>query len=76
LILDRKQDIIKFAKEIRFVDGVKITRDSKNWCGFGKNQILDLVIRSMKLRKKDLQKFRTKEEIIHFLKALVTVQAS
>ena len=76
LILDRKQDILKFAKEIRFVDGVKITRDSKNWCGFEKNQILDIVIRSMKLKKKDLQKFRTKEEIIHFLKTLVTVQAS
>lgn len=71
ITLERKNDIIKFAKEVRFVDGVKIGKDSKNWCGFEKNQILDLAIKTFKLRKEDLEKFKTKEEIIEFLKSFL-----
>jgi hypothetical protein len=63
--------MIKFQKEIRFVDEVKISGKSKNWKGFEKNQILDLAIKTFKLKKKDLQHFKTKEEVINFLKSLL-----
>ena len=71
ITLEKKSDIIKFAKEVRFIDGVKIGRDSKNWRGFEKNQILDLAIKTFELRKKDLEKFKTKEEVIDFLKSFL-----
>ena len=70
-MLNKKSDLIKFAKEIRFVNGVKVTKNSKNWCGFEKNQILDLAIKTFELRKKDLEKFKTKEEVIDFLKSFL-----
>lgn len=71
VVLFKKRDIIKFRKEIGFVKGVKVTKDSKNWEGFGKNQILDLAIKTFELRKKDLENFKAKEEVIDFLKTLV-----
>ena len=36
ITLEKKKDILKFAREIRFIDGVKIGKDSKNWCGYVK----------------------------------------
>jgi len=50
---------------------VKISSKSKNWCGFEKNQILGLAIKTFGLKKKDLQHFKTKQEIVDFLKTLV-----
>ena len=75
IMLNKKSDLIKFAKEIRFVDGVKVTKNSKNWRGFEKNQILDLAIKTFELRKKDLEKFKTKEEVIDFLKSFLRAPA-
>ncbi len=71
VVLFRKQDIIKFRKEIGFVNGVKVTKDSKNWEGFEKNQILDLAIKTYKLKKKDLHEFKTKDDIIFSLKSTI-----
>lgn len=76
VILGKEKDIIKFKNEIGFVRGVKISRKSKNWEGFEKNQILNLAIKSFELKKKDLQQFKTKEEVVDFLKTLVPAQAS
>jgi hypothetical protein len=71
IVLFKKRDIIKFDKEIRFVDGVKISKKSKNWKGFEKNQIVSLAIKTFNLKKKDLERFKTKEEVINFLKHLL-----
>lgn len=71
IVLDEKNDIFRFQKEIGFVDGVKISRKSKNWIGFEKNKILELIVKTFQLRKKDLEKFSNKEEIINFLKTLL-----
>lgn len=71
LRLTRKTDIIKFSKDVAFISGVKISGKSKNWKGFEKNQILDLAIKTLKLRKKDLEKFKSKEEIVNFLKSVL-----
>jgi hypothetical protein len=71
VVLERRNDLIKFKKEIGFIPGVKVTKNSKNWEGFEKNQILNLLIKSFKLKKKDLQQFKTKEEVINFLKRLL-----
>ena len=46
LILERKSDIIKFAKEIRFVEGVKMSKRSK-WNYLTKNAVLDLILLSL-----------------------------
>lgn len=44
--LSKKDDIIKYATEIRFLDHVKVTNNSKRFSGMEKNQLLDLVVKS------------------------------
>ena len=69
--MEKKADILKFAKSVRFVPGVKIGGDSKVWKGFEKNQILDLAVKTLYLRKQDLDRFRTKLEAIGFIKSFI-----
>jgi len=69
VVLERKSDIIEFKRLIGFVEGVKISKKSKIWDGFDKTQILDLAIKTFDLKKKDLQRFKVREEIISFLKS-------
>lgn len=71
IVLERKNDIIKFQKEIGFVPNVKVTKNSKNWEGFEKNEILELAVKTLKFKKKDLKHFKSKKEVINFLKSLV-----
>lgn len=71
ITIEKIEDIKKFKEIIGFVKGIKIGKDSKNWDGFEKNQILSLAIRTMEFSKKDLQHFRTKEEVIDFLKSFL-----
>lgn len=71
ITIEKKEDILKFAKEIRFIPGVKIGGDSKFWKGFEKNQILDLAIKSLSLKKKNLEKFKKKDDVINFLRFFV-----
>jgi hypothetical protein len=72
VVLFKKQDIMKFRKEIGFIPGVKVTRDSKNWEGFEKNQILGLAIKTFELKKKNLDGFKSKDEVARFLKSMVS----
>ena len=44
--ISAKNDIIRYAKEIRFLDGVKITRNSRRFYGLEKNDLLDMVVQS------------------------------
>ena len=44
--ISAKNDIIRYAREIRFLDGVKITRNSKRFYGLEKNHLLDMVVQS------------------------------
>jgi len=67
----KQEDIIKFKEKIGFIPGVKVTAQSKVWEGFEKNQVLDLAVRTIGLKKKDLEKFKTKEEVINFLKSKI-----
>jgi hypothetical protein len=71
ITLEKKNDILKFAQEIRFIEGVRIGGDSKNWKGFEKNQILDFAVRTLNFTKKDLENFNTKEKVIDFFKLLL-----
>lgn len=68
--LERKSDIIRFAKEVRFVDGVKVTKN-KIWREKDKNVVLDLLVRTFKISQTELNKFKSKEEIINFLNNLL-----
>ncbi len=72
VVLERKLDIIKFKQLIGFVEGVQISKKSKIWEGFDKTQILDLAIKTFDLKKRDLQGFESREEIISFLKSFLT----
>ena len=71
VVIWKKSQIEKFHSIVGFVSGVKVTKDSKHWTGFEKSQILDLAVRTFDFKKKDLEKFRTREEIISFLKSFL-----
>jgi len=71
ITLEKKEDILKFAKEVRFVPEVKVGGDSKYWKGTEKNKVLDLAVRTLSLTKKDLKNFKTKEEVLRYLKSLL-----
>jgi intein/homing endonuclease len=74
ITLERKKEILKFAKRIRFVSGVKIGGDSKIWKGFEKNQILDMAVKTFDLRKQNLEKYESKHELIELLKSFISTQ--
>jgi len=63
--LTRKEDILRFSREIRFIDGVKISRKSRRWSGIEKNVILDIVA---KLCEEGKNSFRSFEEWENFCK--------
>ena len=46
--LTTREDLIKFYKTIGFVRSVKIINHSKNFCGFEKNKLLSLLVKSYK----------------------------
>ncbi len=71
ITLERKEDILKFAKEVRFVPKVALGGDSKYWKGFEKNEVLDLAVKTLPFSKKDLEKFKTKEEVLGYLRNLM-----
>ena len=69
IVLERKKDILKFSKEIRFVDGVKMAKNSI-WSERTKNEVLELAVKSFGIKENEINKFGSKEEIINFLKSL------
>ena len=50
--LTKRSDITRFAKEIRFLNGIKIGRDSRRFQGIEKNELLDMVSESYENPKK------------------------
>ena len=74
ITLERKNDILRFSKDVRFISKIKVGGDSKNWKGFEKNQILDLAVKTLGFKKKKLEKFKSKKEIIDFLKSQIHPQ--
>lgn len=70
IALVRKQDMVKFQREIRFVDGVKVTKN-KIWGGNDKNAILDLLVKTFDIKQNEINQFNSKEEIITFLKSFL-----
>jgi intein/homing endonuclease len=69
VVLERKEDLIKFQKEVRFVDGVKVTKNGI-WSGMDKNNVLDILVKTFEIPQSFIDKFSSKEEIINFLKTL------
>jgi len=68
ILLTKKKDIVKFAREIRFLDGVKVTKDSRNWEGFEKNSVLDFAVESYSIKQDAIRNFNRKE-LISFIKS-------
>jgi len=68
--LEKKNDILKFAQEVGFVEGVKVGQN-KIWKGKDKNAILNLLVRTFKISQTELNKFKSKEEIINFLNSFL-----
>jgi len=70
IALTSKRDMIKFQKEIGFVNGVKVAQN-KIWSENDKNAILDLLVKTFNIKQEEINKFGSKEEIISFLKSLM-----
>ncbi|MAG52387.1 MAG: hypothetical protein CMH62_00320 [Nanoarchaeota archaeon] len=70
--MQKKEDIKRFFKEVKFVKGAKI-RKSKYWNGFEKNKLLDYVVNYMQKDNK-LRNLRrtTKEKVIEHIKKQLT----
>lgn len=71
ITLERKDDILNFFQNVKFIPGVKVGGDSTNWKGFEKNQILELAVKTFDLDKSKLKIFETKEQVINFLKSQI-----
>ena len=71
VILTKKKDLIKFAKEIRFVDGVKVTQTGM-WSGMEKNRVLDILEKTFELRLCTFSReiFPSKKDVMDFLLSL------
>jgi hypothetical protein len=55
VVLERKEDLIKFQKEVRFVDGVKVTKNGI-WSGMDKNDVLDILVKTFKIPQSFIDK--------------------
>jgi hypothetical protein len=70
------ENMRKFKDIIGFIDGVLVTRNSKTWRNFEKNKILDIALKTFEISKPLTtglwSKFNSKQEIISFLKSLLT----
>ena len=71
ITLERKDDILNFFHNVKFIPGVKIGGDSINWKGLEKNQILELAVKTFDLNKNKLEKFETKQQVIDFLRSQI-----
>jgi len=71
--LIRKKDILKFSKEIRFIDGLKI-RKSKYWNGLEKNKVLNYIANDINddynLKKLTVQ--IDKDNLVNYIKGRLT----
>ena len=64
VVLTKKEDILKFSKDIRFLEGVKISRKSRVWHGVEKNKILDIIA---ELCKNRINSFHSLDEWAKFV---------
>ena len=64
-------DIEKFAEKIGFIPGVKVSHSASRWCGFEKNEVLQLALWISKQPKGFWKRFHSKEEINNYLKMVL-----
>jgi intein/homing endonuclease len=69
IIISRKDNLSKFYNEIKFINNSIITRNSRYWHGFEKNQLLNYIINNLRNDKKLKLMFynNTKEEVIKYI---------
>ena len=46
IVISRKENLLRFARDIGFLDGITVTRHSKFWIGEEKNEVMRLMIQS------------------------------
>jgi intein/homing endonuclease len=70
------ENMKKFKDIVGFIDGVLVTKNSKTWRNFEKNKILDIAVKTFEMSKPLTlglwSKFNSRQEIISFLKSLLT----
>jgi hypothetical protein len=76
VLLTKKEDILKFAKEIRFLDGVRISKKSRTWFGVEKNKILDVVANLCNEGKNSFHNFEEWKNFVNFTSSRLWVQVS
>ena len=67
IIINKKDELLKFKREIGFIDGVKVSRKSRYWAGRNKNEVLTLLIKSFELSAKMLKKCKSRDEVMKLL---------
>jgi hypothetical protein len=72
--LTRKKYILRFAKEIRFLDGVKISQKSRIWHGIEKNKLLDVVVDLCKNGTNSFHSFKEWENFVRLTFSRLRVQ--
>jgi len=71
IVLGGKENIVKFQKEIGFIDGVRIIRNGR-WGGMEKSKLLKLCVKSFDMP--EIFELKSVEEIFSFLKNLLLGQ--
>jgi hypothetical protein len=67
VVIDTKQDIINFANEIGFIDGVEVSQKSLYWEGFEKNHVLKILLKTFEINPSFWKEFHDKKDLIMFL---------
>ena len=67
--LRKKNDILRFYKEIKFIEGSKIKK-SKGFRGLEKNKLLAYIVKHLEIDKtlKELKKQKSKEKIVNHIR--------
>jgi len=71
LVIERKKEILKFSEKIGFVKDIKISKKSKRWKDFEKNEVLNFVC---KILMSERMYFKSKKEIEKIFTSLPTAE--
>ena len=67
IIIQEKQSLKKFNELINFGEGIEVSPVGI-WGGYEKRNVLEMVVNSLSMKRGELQKFKTEEEVYGFLK--------
>ncbi len=70
IAIDTKNDLYKFAKEIRFVNNLKVSDKSLYWKGYEKNKVLDVLLKTYQVKPDIWKSFKNQIDVLNFIRRL------